>query len=119
MVFRSRVLQSLATPSHSMHISARAARIQMRARGVRGFAPWPAGRCPVAGEPEAAMIGAAGGVVSRLRAGSRATTTPAGPATPSVVAALIPALAALAPASPAMTPPTENEAWKADITGRL
>src|ERR1700734_1680822 len=114
MVFRSRVLQSLATPSHSMHISARAARIQMRARGVRGFAPWPAGRCPVLGEPEAAVIGEVGvvgvvGVVaSRLRAGSRAITMPAAPATPSVVAGLRPALVTLAPTSAAMTPPTEN-----------
>ena len=44
---------------------------------------------------------------------------PAAPATPSVVAGLIPALVALAPASAAMTPPTENAAWKADMTGRL
>lgn len=91
----------------------------MRAGGVRGFAPWSAGRCPVVGESDAAVIGEVGVVASRLRAGSRAITMPAAPATPSVVAGLIPALVALAPTSAAMTPPTENAAWKADMTGRL
>src|SRR5580704_2866921 len=101
-----------------MHMSARAARIQMRAGGVRRFAPGSAGRCPVLRESGAAVIGEAVVVASRLRAGSRATTTPAAPATPSVVAGLMPALAALAPTSAAMTPPTENAAWNADMTGR-
>src|ERR1019366_5237040 len=60
-----------------------------------------------------------GRVASRLRAGSRAITMPAAPATPSVVAGLITALVGPAPTSAAMTPPTENAAWKADMTGRL
>src|SRR5260370_5129776 len=118
MVFRSRVLQSLATPSHSMHMSARAARIQMRAGGVRGFAAWSTGRCPVVGESDAAVIGEVVVVASRLRAGSRAITMPAAPATPSVVAGPTPAPPAPAPTQAPPTPPPQRTPPEAAHHGR-
>src|SRR5579859_4876489 len=115
MFFASRALQSLATPSHSMHMNARAARIQMRAGTVRRFAAGSLGRCAAVD----LVAGEVGAVASRLRAGSRAMTMPTAPATPRMAVGLIPALVARAPTRAAMTPPTEKVAWKADMTGRL
>src|SRR5260370_37205021 len=72
MFFASRALQSLATPSHSMHNNARAARIQMRPGTVRRFAAGSLRRS-AAVDSGAGEVGAG---ASRLRAGSRAMTPP-------------------------------------------
>src|SRR5260370_15330219 len=113
MVFASRALQSLATPSHSMHINARAARIQMRPGTARRFAAGSLGARAAADS----AAGEGGAVVSRLRAGIRAMTMPTAPAAPRVAAGLIPALGARAPASAAMTPPPAKVAWDPGPTG--
>lgn len=60
------------------------------------------------------LVGAWG---SRSRAARAVTTRPPAAVTPSVVAGLQPRPRARAPASAATTPPTENAAWKADISG--